>query len=131
MRRKVELSVLAKRGARIKSLLILFLLSVLFGGAVSADLSDYTYPYEISRLDWFLLNWTAAYRGTTIITEPFTLERMEYDRTQRQVIVYVRTPSGQGTEEDRQRAITNISTFFRKTFPEFDAAKDMVLYCNN
>ncbi len=43
-----------------------------FGSAVNsyAVLGDYVRSYDISWLEWQILNWTTAFRGTTTPAEP-------------------------------------------------------------
>jgi len=105
--------------------LLLFVIPVLFPANSSADISRYTYPYDISQLEWQLLNWTAAWRGTITPADPYILERMEYNRTERKIYLYVKGTSF--AQEDLNSSIKNITDTFQKTFLQFAPETDLVV----
>lgn len=93
-----------------------------------ANIRNHMYTYDISQLDWQLLNWTSAWRGTTRLAEPFILDRMEFDRQDRKIIVYLDGTLEQATEENLKKSIQNITEVFRTKFPTFEPKEDLIVY---
>jgi len=107
-------------------LLVLLLLSS--NVTVWANLAKYTYSYDISQIEWQLLNWTAAWRGTTVPAAPFVLERMEFDRKERIIKIYVNGAANQASEDNLKESIDKINTNISQRFFEFDPKSDLVVY---
>ncbi|MFH1441927.1 MAG: hypothetical protein ABIH18_07820 [Candidatus Omnitrophota bacterium] len=107
---------------------ISLLLSFVFVNNSQARIRQYINPYDISQIEWQLLNWTAAWRDTTTPAFPFTLERMEYDRTKRKVIIYLQGKSEFATDENLRKSIDGIASLFNQKFPEFNPKEDMIVY---
>ncbi len=93
-----------------------------------ARIRQYINPYDISQMEWQLLNWTAAWRGTTTPSFPFTLERMEYDRPSLKVIIYLQGKSELAVDENLRKSIDSISSLFSQKFPEFNVKEDLIVY---
>lgn len=102
--------------------------SLLFMPQAQAKLKGYTYPYDISQIEWVILNWTAAYRGTTTPTDPFTLDKIQYDRKMRKVVVYANGQAAQATDENLKKSVDGILKLFVPRFPNFDASTDLFVY---
>ncbi len=115
---------------RLSVLLFLVMLFTGVSGNALANLSSYSYPYDISQLEWQLLNWTTAWRGTATPVSPFILERMECDRKGWKVIIYVNGMFSQATDENLKGSIDNITSTFKNRFPEFDPKTDLTVYYN-
>jgi len=112
---------------------VISLTAVLFLGFLTvaeAKMRKYSYPYDISQLEWQLLNWTSAWRGTTNLTDPFTLDRLECDRNGWIVNVYVSGDSDLGTEDNLQKSINNITEVFQNRFKDFVAETDLIVHYN-
>lgn len=94
-----------------------------------ADIKRYTYTYDIAEVEWQLLNWTAAWRNTTTPAGPFTLDRMAYSREARQISVYLKGDTSLDTQDNLDKSISQLVSLFSERFrPNFDPAKDMVVY---
>lgn len=112
-----------------KNYILLFWAGLFLSITVSADarLRKYINPYDISEIEWQVLNWTAAWRGTTTPAEPFILERIEYERTDVKVHIYLQGRHPQNTQENLDKSIAGIGALFTARFPEFEAGKDLVV----
>ena len=113
--------------------MVISLIAVLFLGFLTvaeAKMRNYSYPYDISQLEWQLLNWTAAWRGTTILTDPFTLDRLECDRDGWIVNVYVTGNSMLGIVDNLQKSVDNITKVFQEKFKEFVPETDLIVHYN-
>jgi len=111
-----------------KLILAFLFLTLCFVGSAQASVNQYTYPYDISQIEWQILNWVSAYRGTVTPGDPFTLERMEYDRKTFKVIIYLTgTPDISG-EENLKKSVEGCTTLFKNRFPNFDATTDLIIY---
>lgn len=111
----------------------LFLVFVLLSGLVGiaqAKINKYTYPYDISEIEWQILNWGADWRGTTTLADPFVLDKIDYDRKDRKVIIYLSGKSEQGTNELLKKSIDGIEEKFKERFPGFEAKSDLIVYYN-
>src|SRR3989338_7192847 len=107
----------------------LFLVFIFFSFA-RADLQRYTYPYDISQIEWQLLNWTAAWRGSTTLANPFILENMEYDRKANRVHIYLSGKVEEASDENLEKSINTIISRFQERFPKFEAKEDLVVHYN-
>ncbi len=112
----------------LKVSLLFLLLSWYFMGNARARVDGYTYPYDISQIEWQLLNWTSAWRGTTTPADPFTLERMEYDRNTRKVLIYLTGKTDAATDENLKKSTDGINSLFQKRFPNFNLETDAYVY---
>lgn len=100
-----------------------------FSDTAQARLKRYTYSYDIAEIEWQLLNWTAAWRGTTTPADPFTLERMEYSRKDWKVYIYLTGDTSLDTQANLDKSIEGIVSLFSRRFPpEFDQKTDIVVY---
>lgn len=100
-----------------------------FTDTAQAKLKRYTYSYDIAEIEWQLLNWTAAWRGTTTPADPFILERMEYDRKTLKVYIYLRGDTNLDTQQNLDKSIEGIASVFSRRFPpDFDQVTDIVVY---
>ncbi|MBC8436646.1 MAG: hypothetical protein H8D90_01995 [Candidatus Omnitrophica bacterium] len=100
-----------------------------FTDTAQANLKRYTYSYDIAEIEWQLLNWTAAWRGTTTPAKPFILDRMEYDRGTRKVSIYLKGDTDLDTQQNLNKSIEGIVSLFSKRFPpDFDQTTDIVVY---
>jgi len=115
---------------RAKLLILLTLVSLTLLSSAQAKLNRFTYPYDISQLEWQLLNWTAAWRGTTKPADPFTLERMEYQRKERKVHIYLTGKTELGREENYKKAIEKITLTFQESFSDFEPQEDLMVHFN-
>lgn len=115
---------------RVKLVILLVSLSFVLAPCAQAKLNRFTYPYDISQLEWQLLNWTAAWRGTATPGGPFTLERMEYQRKERKVHIYLTGNTELGTEANFKKAIENITSTFKGSFPDFEPQEDLTAHFN-
>ncbi len=93
-----------------------------------AVIKDYTYPYDISQIEWQLLNWTSAWRQTTRGTDPFTLDRMEYDRTTRKVNIYLSGSAELASEGNLQKGMDTIAKLFIERFKKIDPEAELLLH---
>ena len=109
-------------------LIFSFLLPFLIATPAQAVLSRYTYTYDISQLEWQILNWTSAYRGTLTPGDPFTLERIEYDRKPAKVIVYLTGTPDIASEDNLNKSLKGITSLFAQRFPGFDPETDLIIY---
>lgn len=107
---------------------VFFLSFFIFLNNSQARIRQYINPYDISQMEWQLLNWTAAWRGTTTPAYPFTLERMEYDRAKQKVVIYLQGKSELATDENLHKSIDTITSSFNQKFPEFNAKEDLAAY---
>ncbi len=107
---------------------VFLLSSFVFLNDSQARIRQYINPYDISQMEWQLLNWTAAWRGTTTSSYPFTLERMEYDRVKLKVVIYLQGKSELAADENLRKSIDGISFLFNQKFPEFNAKEDLIVY---
>ena len=105
----------------------LILLSCFIASPAQAVLSKYTYSYDISQLEWQILNWTSAYRGTLTPGDPFTLERIEYNRKSSKVTVYLTGMLDLATDENLNKSLSGITDLFSRRFPGFDPAADLII----
>ena len=103
-----------------------FILGIFCAG--QAKMRDYSYPYDISQLEWQLLNWTAAWRGTASLTEPFILDRLECDRNGWIVNVYVTGSAEQATDENLKKSVDKITKTFQGKFSEFVPETDLIVH---
>lgn len=110
------------------ALFIALLLS--FSTTAQARLTAYTYPYDISEIEWQILNWTAAWRGTTTPAEPFILERMEYDRKEKKANIYLTGRPEQASDDNLNKTITGITSLFHQRFPNFEPESDLIVHYN-
>lgn len=107
------------------------LLSVLllsFNRSAQAKITAYTYPYDISQIEWQVLNWTTAWRGTTTPAEPFILERMEYDRKEKKVNIYLSGRPEQATDDNLNKSINGITSLFHQHFSKFEPQSDLIVH---
>lgn len=110
-------------------LIISGLLFFIFIGSAEAGFRRYTYSYDISEIEWQFLNWTAAWRGTTILADPFTLDRMAYDRKTKKANIYLSGKDKDASEINLNRSLEQIISLFNNHFPpEFDAKTDLVIH---
>ncbi len=108
---------------------ILVLLFFIFIGSAEARLKRYTYPYDIAEIEWQFLNWTAAWRGTTALADPFTLDRLVYDRQTRKANIYLSGKDTDAAQANLDKSIKEIISLFSKRFsPDFDANTDLVVH---
>jgi hypothetical protein len=112
----------------LKIFVLSVLVSLFFTFPAQAKLKGYTYPYDISQIEWETLNWTAAYRNTTTQTDPFTLDRIQYDRKIRKVLVYVSGQLVQATDENLKKCVDGIVKLFQQRLPNFEASTDLFVY---
>ncbi len=112
----------------LKVSLLFLLLSLCFMANAQARVDGYTYPYDISQIEWQLLNWTSAWRGTTTPADPFTLERMEYDRSTKKVLIYLTGKTDTATEENLKKSIDGITALFKPRFSNFNLDTDAYVY---
>ena len=112
----------------VKLFLLFVLISLCFMGNAQANLKGYTYPYDISQIEWQVLNWTAAWRGTTTPADPFTLDRIEYNRNERKVIVYLNGNLDDASDENLKKSIDSINSLFQQRFTNFDIITDALVY---
>lgn len=108
--------------------LLFVLLSLGLVVSAQARVDGYTYPYDISQIEWQLLNWTSAWRGTTTPADPFTLERMEYDRNTKKVLIYLTGKIDDASEDNLKKSIDGIVSVFQKRFPNFNLDNDAYVY---
>ena len=113
---------------RCKVSVFLLIMLFCFAGNAGARLNDYLYPCEVSHLDWYLLTWLTAWRGSTIPAGPFVLDRMHYDRETRKIEIFVTGKVGEETDDNLQRSIEGISEKFQDTLREFDPVTDLKVY---
>lgn len=112
-----------------KIILFIFLILVIFVGGVSfASITGYTYPLDISQLEWQLLNWTSAWRDTLTPADPFTLERMEYDRKAEKIHIYLRGKSEDATDDNLKKSLQGITSIFSDRFPKVKIEEDLVIH---
>ncbi|MDD5355877.1 MAG: hypothetical protein PHY56_05035 [Candidatus Omnitrophica bacterium] len=109
----------------LKLFLSVLLLSLCLTVNAQASLKGYTYPYDISYIEWQSLNWTAAFRDTATPAAPFILERIEYNRDERKVIVYLRGALEDASDENLKKSIDGIVSLFHPRFPNFDPLTDL------
>ncbi|MDI6605613.1 MAG: hypothetical protein QME65_00475 [Candidatus Omnitrophota bacterium] len=106
-----------------------FCLPYFFIDTALGNLKRYTYTYDIAEIEWQLLNWTAAWCGTTTPADPFILERMEYYRTTRKVSIYLKGDPELATQDNLDKSIAGIVSLFSRRFsPDFDQGTDMAVY---
>lgn len=116
---------------KLKSRVILaVILFFSFLAIADAKMRKYSYPYDISQVEWQLLNWTAAWRGTTSPAGPFVLDRLECDRDGWIVNVYVTGTPDLATDENLKKSIDNITKVFQDKFPDFVAETDLIVHYN-
>jgi len=109
--------------------IIAALLIFIFCGSAEARLKRYTYSYDIAEIEWQFLNWTAAWRGTTALAEPFILDRLVYDRTTKKANVYLSGKESDGAQVNLDKSKNQIISLFGRRFsPEFDANTDLVVH---
>jgi len=101
---------------------------VIFSPNVEAKLKRYKVVQEMSKIDWQLMNWTAAWRGTTKPASPFILERMEYDYAINKITIYLNGKAEQATDDSLNSSISGIITLLQERFPEFEADKELLVY---
>jgi hypothetical protein len=111
-----------------KLFLLFALVSLCFIANAQANLKGYTYPYDISQIEWQALNWTAAWRGTTTPADPFTLDRIEYDRNERMVVVYLNGNLDDASDDNLKKSIDGINSLFQQRFTNFDILTDALVY---
>jgi len=109
-------------------LMFLFFLSCFIASPAHAVLSKYTYTYDISQLEWQILNWTSAYRGSLTPGDPFTLERIEYNRKTAKVIVYLSGMLDLSSEDNLNKSLGGVTRLFAQRFPGFDSKTDLIIY---
>lgn len=110
-------------------LMVLILAALLiFASGAEAKLKKYKYIQETSKLDWQLLNWTAAWRGTTRPASPFILERMEYDHALSKIAIYVNGKTDQATDDNLNNSISGIVSLLQERFPDFEVKNDLIVY---
>jgi hypothetical protein len=100
------------------------------GGVSTASITGYTYPLDISQLEWQLLNWTAAWRQTTTPADPFILDRMEYNRKTEKIHIYLNGKAEDATDENLKKSITKIASVFTERFPKVKIEEDFVVHYN-
>jgi len=93
-----------------------------------AVLSKYTYSYDISQIEWQILNWTSAYRGTLTPGDPFTLERIEYNRKTSKVFIYLTGTLATASDENLNKSVDGCTALFKQRFPGFDATTDLTIF---
>ncbi len=93
-----------------------------------AKLENYTYPYDISQIEWQVLNWTAAWKGTTTPADPFILDRIEYDRKTVKVSVYLKGKSEDNTEDNLKKSLDGITKAFTGRLAQFDPETDLIIH---
>lgn len=110
--------------------IIVFTIILLLGsyGLSSAKLNNYVYPYDISEIEWKVLNWTAAWKGTTTPADPFILDRMEYSRKDYKINVYVKGKSEDDTEDNRNKSIEGITKTLKDNLAQFDPKTDLTVH---
>ncbi len=94
----------------------------------SAKLSRYTYPYDISYIEWELLTMTTAWRDTTALADPFILENMVFNRKDKVIHVYLRGKSEQASEENLKDSIAAINARLLEKFAEFEVNSDLMVH---
>jgi hypothetical protein len=100
-----------------------------FIDTAQANLKRYTYSYDIAEIEWQLLNWTAAWRGTAFPAAPFILDRMEYDRITRKISIYLKGDPDLAAQDNLDKSIAGIVSLFSRRFPpDFDQATDIAVY---
>lgn len=114
--------------ARLMLLVLSFVFCFVLVSDAQAVMRDYTYPYDISQIEWQLLNWTAAWRNSTQGTNPYTLERMEYDRSALKVHIYLSGPGELASEENLQKGMDTIAKLFTGRFKKIDPEKEILLH---
>ena len=92
-----------------------------------ATVKGYTYPYDISQIEWQILNWTAAYRDTTTPGDPFILERIEYDRPTRKVMIYLRGSVELASDENLQKSLNGCAGLFKQRFTDITPEGDFYI----
>lgn len=106
---------------------VIFLL-LAFSNNSYASLEGYTYPYEISYIDWQLLSYSTICHNTKTPADPFVLDRLEYDRKLRKIKVYLTGSAADATDENFNKALGNIVKVLIERFPKFDRLQDLVVY---
>lgn len=113
---------------RLKFRFLLFLFLFFSAATAHASLKGYTYPYDISQIEWQILNWTAAFRGTDTPGDPFTLERMEYDRPSRKVMIYLKGSVEFASEDNLKKSVQGCTLLFKERFPDFNPESDLRVF---
>ena len=109
------------------SVFAIFLL-LAFSNNSYASLESYTYPYEISYMDWQLLSYSTLCHNTITPADPFILDRLEYDRKLRKIKVYLTGSVTDATDDNFNKALGNIVKLLTERFPKFDRAQDLIVY---
>lgn len=99
----------------------------LWASSVQAGLRDYVRPYDISEVEWYALNWTSAWRGTLTPADPFILERIEYSRQMKKIIVYIDGKAEDATQDNLNKSVKGITGAFREKLPEFKPETDLTV----
>ncbi len=110
------------------TLLSLILLSCFLISPAQAVLNKYTYSYDISQIEWQILNWTSAYRDTLTPGDPFTLERIEYNRKTLKVIIYLTGTLDKASQDNLNKSLLGCTTLFKQRFSGFDATTDLIIF---
>jgi len=113
-----------------KKVIIIFLALICLvssGSTALAKLSRYTYPYDISYIEWELLTMTTAWRGTSTLAAPFILENMKFDRKDRLVHIYLKGKLEQATDENLKKSIAEINSRILEKFAEFEVNYDLTV----
>lgn len=111
----------------IKTVFLVLVLSLISSGPVLAKLSTYTYPYDISEIEWKVLNWTAAWKGTTNPGDPFILDRIEYDRKTKKIVVYLTGKNKDDTEDNLKKSADKTGKTIKGLLAEFDMNTDLII----
>jgi hypothetical protein len=93
-----------------------------------AELNRYLYPYEISELDWQLLQWTSAWHDSQDQFAPFKFERVEYTRKVKKIMVYLTGLIADGTKNNLNLSLQKLNKVFTLRFSYFDAKKDLQVF---
>jgi hypothetical protein len=96
-------------------------------GNAQASLKGYTYSYDISQVEWQILNWTAAFRDTNTPGNPFILERMEYNRKAKKVMIYLKGGLNLASDDNLKKSLDGCTTLLKQRFPDFDSTEDLYI----
>ncbi len=97
-------------------------------GLALAKLIRYTYPYDISYIEWELLSMSSAWRGSSSLADPFVLENMVFDRQAKIIHIYLEGKPEQATEVNLNKSIEEIKTRLLEKFADFEINSDLTVH---
>ena len=107
---------------------LLFCFLFFFAANAQASLNGYTYSYDISQIEWQILNWVASFRDTNTPGDPFSLERMEYNRNEKKVMIYLKGSVNLASDDNMKKSLNGCTALLTQRFPNFDPTRDMYIY---